>query len=43
VARSLVDAGKGLRAAQTGLVRSYAFAMIAGAAILGIIFTLAMR
>ena len=43
VARSLVDAGKGLRAAQTGLVRSYAFAMIAGAAILGIIFALAMR
>jgi NADH-quinone oxidoreductase subunit L len=43
VARSLVDAGRGLRAVQTGLVRAYAFAMIAGAAILGVIFTLAMR
>ena len=43
VARSLVDAGRGLRAAQSGLVRAYAFAMIAGAAILGVIFTLAMR
>ena len=43
VARSLIDAGRGLRAAQTGLVRSYAFAMIAGAAILGVILTLAMR
>jgi NADH-quinone oxidoreductase subunit L len=43
VARSLVDAGRGLRAVQTGLVRAYAFAMIAGAAILGVIFVLAMR
>ena len=43
VARSLIDAGRGLRAAQSGLVRAYAFAMIAGAAILGVIFTLAMR
>ncbi len=43
VARSLVDAGRGLRVAQSGLVRAYAFAMIAGAAVLGVIFTLAMR
>jgi NADH-quinone oxidoreductase subunit L len=43
VARSLVDAGRGLRSAQTGLVRSYAFAMIAGAAVLGAIFILAIR
>ncbi len=43
VARSLVNAGRGLRGAQTGLVRAYAFAMIAGAAIVGVIFTLAMR
>jgi NADH-quinone oxidoreductase subunit L len=43
VARSLVDAGRGLRAAQSGLVRAYAFAMIAGAAVLGVILVLAMR
>jgi NADH-quinone oxidoreductase subunit L len=43
VARSLVDAGRGLRLAQSGLVRAYAFAMIAGAAVIGVIFTLAMR
>jgi NADH-quinone oxidoreductase subunit L len=43
VARSLVDAGRGLRATQSGLVRAYAFAMIAGAAVLGVIFVLAMR
>jgi NADH-quinone oxidoreductase subunit L len=43
VARSLIDAGRGLRATESGLVRAYAFAMIAGAAVLGVIFTLAMR
>ena len=43
VARVLTDFGRGLRAAQTGLVRSYAFAMVAGAAIVGVIFVLAMR
>jgi NADH-quinone oxidoreductase subunit L len=43
VARVLTDFGRGLRAAQTGLVRSYAFAMVAGAAIVGLIFVLAMR
>jgi len=43
VARALVDAGRGLRGAQTGLVRSYAFAMIAGTAVIGVIFALALR
>jgi NADH-quinone oxidoreductase subunit L len=43
VARSLVDAGRGLRLVQSGLVRAYAFAMIAGAVVIGVIFTLAMR
>jgi NADH-quinone oxidoreductase subunit L len=43
VARSLVELGRGLRGVQTGLVRAYAFAMIAGAALVGVIFTLAMR
>jgi NADH-quinone oxidoreductase subunit L len=43
VARSLVDVGRGLRVVESGLVRAYAFAMIAGAAVLGIVFALAMR
>jgi NADH-quinone oxidoreductase subunit L len=43
VARSLYAAARGLSLAQSGLVRSYAFAMIAGAAILGAIFALAVR
>ena len=43
VARSIVEFGRGLRVVQTGLVRSYAFAMIAGAAVVGVIFTLAVR
>jgi NADH-quinone oxidoreductase subunit L len=43
VVRGLIDTGRGLRAAQTGLVRSYAFAMIAGLVTVGIIFSLAMR
>jgi NADH-quinone oxidoreductase subunit L len=42
-ARALAGAGRGLRAAQTGLVRSYAFAMVAGAAVLGVVFVLALR
>jgi NADH-quinone oxidoreductase subunit L len=37
---ALVGAARGLSALQTGLVRSYAFAMIAGAAVLGAIFAL---
>ena len=41
--RSLLDAARGLAAAQTGLVRSYAFAMIAGVVALGVIFSLAIR
>jgi len=41
--RALTDAGRGLRAAQTGLVRSYAFAMVAGAAVVGVVFVLALR
>jgi len=43
VARALAGAGRDLRAAQTGLVRTYAFAMIAGVAIVGVIFVLALR
>ena len=43
VARALAGAGRGLRAAQSGLVRSYAFAMVAGAAIVGVVFMLAQR
>ena len=43
VARGLLDMGRGLRTAQSGLVRSYAFAMVAGAAVVGVIFVLAMR
>jgi hypothetical protein len=43
VARALTDVGRGLRAAQTGLVRTYAFAMVAGAAIVGVVFVLALR
>jgi NADH-quinone oxidoreductase subunit L len=42
-ARALTDAGRGLRAAQTGLVRTYAFAMVAGAAVVGVVFVLALR
>jgi NADH-quinone oxidoreductase subunit L len=43
VARALTGFGRGLRAAETGLVRSYAFAMVLGAAVVGVIFVLAMR
>ena len=42
--RALIDAGaRPARSPQTGLVRAYAFAMIAGVAILGAVFALAMR
>ena len=43
VVRAVVDAGRGLRAVQSGLVRSYAFAMIAGVAIVGAVLALAIR
>jgi NADH-quinone oxidoreductase subunit L len=43
VVRGVIDAGRGLRVVQTGLVRSYAFAMVAGVVAVGIIFSLAMR
>ena len=43
VVRGVIDTGRGLRIAQTGLVRSYAFAMVAGVVAVGIIFSLAMR
>jgi hypothetical protein len=36
----MIGAARGLSVLQTGLIRSYAFAMIAGAAILGIVFAL---
>ena len=41
--RVLLDAGRGLRTVQSGLVRGYVFAMIAGAALLGVIVSLAVR
>ncbi len=41
--RSMLEAGRELRVVQTGLVRAYAFAMIAGAVAVGIIFSLAVR
>jgi NADH-quinone oxidoreductase subunit L len=43
VVRGMADAARGLRTAQTGLVRSYAFVMIAGVVTLGVIFSLALR
>ena len=43
VVRGVFDTARGLRVAQTGLVRSYAFAMVAGVVAVGIIFSLAMR
>ncbi len=43
VVRGVIDTGRGLRVVQTGLVRSYAFAMVAGVVAVGIIFSLAMR
>ncbi len=43
VVRGVLDTGRGLRAVQTGLVRSYVLAMIAGLVAVGVIFSLAMR
>jgi NADH-quinone oxidoreductase subunit L len=43
VVRTLVDAGRGLRVVESGLVRAYAFAMIAGVAIVGAVLALAIR
>ncbi|MEQ9093677.1 MAG: NADH-quinone oxidoreductase subunit L [Miltoncostaeaceae bacterium] len=43
VARAAILAGRGLRLAQTGLVRTYALAMVAGVAILGVIAILVVR
>jgi NADH-quinone oxidoreductase subunit L len=37
------DTARGLRAAQTGLVREYAFAVIAGLALVGLVFVFAVR
>jgi NADH-quinone oxidoreductase subunit L len=43
VVRTVVDAGRGLRIVESGLVRSYAFAMIGGVAIVGAVLALALR
>ncbi|HEX5416985.1 MAG TPA: hypothetical protein VFZ25_15080, partial [Chloroflexota bacterium] len=43
VARSLIETGRGLSWAQSGLLRAYAFVMIAGAAVVGVIFILALH
>jgi NADH-quinone oxidoreductase subunit L len=43
VVRSVVDVGRGLRVAESGLVRAYAFAMIGGVAIVGAVLALAIR
>ncbi len=43
VVRAVVDTGRGLRTVQSGLVRSYAFAMIGGVAIVGAVLALAIR
>ena len=43
VARAAADAGRGLRVLQSGLVRAYAFVMIAGLAAVGVVIVLAMR
>jgi len=42
-ARAAVIGGRGLRAMQSGLIRTYAFAMIAGVVVLGVIATLVIR
>lgn len=42
-ARTAVLVGRGLRLAQSGLVRTYVFAMVAGVAILGVIVVLVIR
>jgi NADH-quinone oxidoreductase subunit L len=41
--RTLMETGRGLRVAQSGLVRAYVFAMIAGVVAVGVIFSLAVR
>jgi NADH-quinone oxidoreductase subunit L len=43
VVRTVVDAGRGLRIAESGLVRAYAFAMIGGVAVVGAVLALAIR
>jgi NADH-quinone oxidoreductase subunit L len=43
VVAGVANAARGLSALQTGLVRSYAFAMIAGVAVVGAILALAVR
>jgi len=43
VVRGLIDTGRGLSVLQTGLVRSYTFAMVAGVVVLGLVFSLALR
>jgi NADH-quinone oxidoreductase subunit L len=43
VVRAVIDSGRGLRTVESGLVRSYAFAMIAGVAVVGAVLVLAMR
>ena len=42
-ARGVVDIGRGLAVLQSGLVRGYVLAMVAGVAIVGIVFSLAVR
>ena len=42
-ARGVVDIGRGLAVLQSGLVRGYVLAMVAGVAIIGIVFSLAVR
>ena len=43
VVRGVIDTGRGLRVVQSGLVRAYVFAMVAGVVALGVIFSLVMR
>ena len=43
VVRTVVDLGRGMRIAESGLVRAYAFAMIGGVAIVGAVLALAIR
>ena len=42
-ARGVVDVGRGLAVLQSGLVRGYVLAMVIGVAVVGIIFSLAVR
>ena len=43
VVRTVVDLGRGMRIAESGLVRAYAFAMIGGVAIVGAVLALTIR